>query len=97
MNEQLVITKIRAMTDPAQVEKQLEEVRKMQREITSLVDSELANARQWLNTSSLPTPEDLEAELQESDVAYKGRMTQRTLARCEEELIKRKKELTTKG
>ena len=94
--ELLMIAKIRAMSDPAEVDKQLESVRKMQREITSLVDTELANARQWLNSSSLPTPEDLDAEIQQSDVAYKARMTQRALARLEEELIQRKQELIGK-
>lgn len=97
MNEQLVIAKIRAMTDVAEVDKQLEEVRKAHREITSLAQSELTNVREWANSSSLFKREDLDEGLQNLDLAHKLTTTHRTLDRFQEELIKRKKELTHQG
>jgi flagellar motility protein MotE (MotC chaperone) len=94
MNEQLVIAKIRAMTDVAEVDKQLEEVRQSRIKITAFAQSELANVREWLNSSPLFKREDLDEELQDLDLTHKLKATQRTLDRYQEELIKRKEELT---
>jgi flagellar motility protein MotE (MotC chaperone) len=94
MNEQLVIAKIRAMTDVAEVDKQLEEVRQSRIKITAFAQSELANVREWLNSSPLFTREDLDEELQNLDLTQKLKTTQRTLDRFQEELIKRKEQLT---
>jgi hypothetical protein len=94
MNEQLVIAKIRAMTDVAEVDKQLEEVRQAHLKITAFTQSELTNVREWLNSSSLFTQEDLDGEIQKLDLSHKLRTTQGTLERLQEELIKRKEQLT---
>jgi signal transduction histidine kinase len=94
MKEEQIIARIRTMTDLTEVEKQLAEVRDIQREVSSEVRSELADIRQWLRSSSLFTREDLDEELKELEPATKLQMT---LARYEEELRKRKEELTGNG
>jgi hypothetical protein len=91
LTEQQMIERIHAMNDPAEVEKQLEEVRKTYREVTSHVRSELAVVRELTNSSSLFTREDLNDEVKELEPATKLQMM---LAHCERELIKRKEELT---
>jgi hypothetical protein len=91
MKEEQIIARIRTMTDLTEVEKQLAEVRDIQREVSSEVRSELADIHQWLKSSSLFTREDLDEELKELEPATKLQMT---LARYEEERRKRKEELT---
>jgi hypothetical protein len=91
MKEEQIIARIRTMTDLTEVEKQLAEVRDIQREVSSEVRSELADIWQWLRSSSLFTREDLDEELKELEPATRLQMT---LARYEEELRKRKEELT---
>ena len=81
------------MTDLAKVEKQLAEVRDIQRQVSSEVRSELADMRHWLKSSSLFTREDLDEEFTELEPATKLQMT---LSRYEYELRKRKEELTGK-
>jgi len=93
MTDQLIIARIRAMTDPAEVDKHLQEVHSAYLEITSHVRSELADVVERLEPSSLFTKEDLHDELSELEPATK---LQRTFARYEEELRKRKEELKKK-
>jgi hypothetical protein len=93
MTEQLIIARIRAMTDPAEVDKQLQEVHSAYLEVTSHVRSALADVRERFKASSLFTEEDLHHEVSELKPATELQMT---FAHYEEELRKKKEELKGK-
>ena len=91
MTEKQIIERIHAMTDVAEVKKQLEIVNKAYLEITSQVRSQLADVRHRLNSSALFRPEeDLDGELKDLQPATEFQMQ---LVRYEEELKKQLEKL----